>query len=162
VRSEITPTTPSRKRRLAEYLEARRPASIGEAEWSELLGELAPVSESYLRELVRATGLPFEQPWAGVRQKTFEELERSLLELREVYAEALRAGRRDRARYCRRQVISAKDRARWAARNRRTSAARRTQKEEMVEWMLVWLGDPELFPEWVRARKRVMQDGRSS
>lgn len=148
--------TDSKKRRFQEYLETYRPAAIGEAEWNELLGLLAPVSESYVRELVRRTGLPFEQPWAGVRQKTFEELEQSLERLREVYAEAMAAGRRDRARYARRQVISAKDHARFAARNPRTVPAKRAQKEEMVEWMLVWLGDPQVFPEWVRVRKRVL------
>ena len=144
----------SKKRRLREYLAASRPARIGEAEWNALRAELAPVSDSYLRELLRRTGIPVDQPWAGVRQSTFEELEESLTELRAVYAEALRGGVRDRARYCRRQVISAKDHARFAARNRRTSPARRTEKEEMVEWMLVWLGDPELFPEWVRIRRQ--------
>ncbi len=148
--------TASKKRRLAAWLAEHRPASIGEAEWSVLLEELAPVSERYLRELLRRTGLPFEQPWAGVRQKTFDELEESLLELRRIYAASLAAGLRDRARYCRRQVIAAKDHARFAARNPRTGPAVRARKEEMVEWMLVWLGDPEVFPEWVRARKRVM------
>jgi hypothetical protein len=34
-----------------------------------------------LRELIRATGLPFEQPFAGVHQHTFEELEESLRDL---------------------------------------------------------------------------------
>ena len=72
----------------------------------------APISESYLRELLRSTGFPFEQPNAGIRQHTFEELEQSLREMLQVYAEAMAAGNRQRARYCRRQVIGAKDRAR--------------------------------------------------
>lgn len=149
-------TTATKKRRLLAYLNARQPAGIGEPEWSDLLRELAPISESYLRELLRRTGLPFEQPWAGVRQKSFDELEQSLGELRQAYAEALAAGRKERARYCRRQVISAKDHARFAARNPRTSPEERAQKEEMVEWMLVWLGDPEMFPAWVRMRKQIL------
>lgn len=146
----------SKKQRLREYLAARQPASVGEAEWNELLRELAPISESYLRELLRGSGLPFEQPWAGVRQKSLDELEQSLTEMAAVYAAALAAGDRNRARYCRRQVISAKDHARYAARNPRTAPARRALKEEMVEWMLVWLGDPALFAEWARARRRVL------
>lgn len=149
-------TAQSKKRRFQQYLAECRPASIGEAEWNALAALLAPVSESYLRELVRRTGLPFEQPWAGVRQKNFQELEASLLELREVYAAAMAAGRRDHARYARRQVISAKDHARFASRNPRSSPETRARKEEMVEWMLVWLGDPEMFPEWARLRKRVL------
>ena len=61
--------------------------------WHDLLMRLAPVSESYLRDLLRATGLPFDQPYAGVRQHTFEELEQSLREMQQVYAEARRSRR---------------------------------------------------------------------
>lgn len=141
--------TTSKKQRVREYLAMRRPAVITGAVWEELLRVAGPVSESYLREVLRGTGLPFEQPWAGVRQGSFKELEQSLLELRRVYAEALAGGRRDLARYCRRQVIAAKDHARFAARK----PEKRAQKEEMVEWMLVWLGDPEVFPAWSAIRK---------
>lgn len=150
--------TESKKRRLDEWLARHRPASLGEAEWKALLDALAPISESYLRELLRRTRLPFEQPWAGVRQKSFEELEESLLEVGRVYAEARRANRADLARYCRRQVITAKDHARLASRNPRAAPEVRARKAEMVEWMLVWLGDPELFPEWVRVRRRILPD----
>lgn len=117
---------------------------------------LGPVSESYLRELLRAAGLPVAQPWAGVRQKNFDELEASLLDLAKAYSEALTAGLKDRARYCRRVVISAKDHARLAARNTRTTPGKRAEKEEMVEWMLVWLGDPAMFEPWVRLRRSCM------
>ena len=141
--------TSSKKQRVREYLETRRPAAITGEVWEELLRAVGPVSESYLREVLRGTGLPFEQPWAGVRQGSFDELEQSLLEMGRVYAEALAGGRRDLARYCRRQVIAAKDHARFAARN----PAKRAEKEEMVEWMLVWLGDPEVFPAWSAIRK---------
>lgn len=148
-------TTRSIKRRLREYLEARPPSAITEAVWRELLDRLTPVSESYLRELLRETALPFEQPYAGIRQHTWEELEQSLGEILLVYRDAIAAGDRDRARYCRRQVIGAKDRARFMARDRRTPPEKKAQKEEMVEWMLVWLENPEVFPAWVEARKRV-------
>ena len=142
------------KRRLREYLDTERPQEITEAVWRDLLSQLAPVSESYLRDLLRSTGLPFHQPYAGIRQHTLEELEQSLREMLEVYQAAAEAGDRDRARYCRRQVIAAKDRARFAAANPKFDEARRTQKEEMAQWMLVWLENPEVFPAWVEARKR--------
>lgn len=144
----------SRKQALAEYLSARGFAAIGETEWQELTRALAPISESYLRDLLRATGLPFAQPYAGIRQKSFDELEQSLREMLEVYAEAVRAGNRLRARYCRRQVIAAKDRARYIARNPKTQPEKQAQKEEMVQWMLVWLENPDVFPAWVEVRKR--------
>jgi hypothetical protein len=140
----------SRKQALREYLAVHQPPAITEAVWRDLLRAIAPVSESYLRELLRQTGLPFDQPYAGVRQKTFAELKASLCEMLQVYREAVAAGDRPRARYCRRQVISAKDRARLAARN----PEKRAIKEEMVQWILVWLENPEVFPAWVEIRKR--------
>ena len=142
------------KQQLRDYLAAERPPAITRTVWQELLQRLAPVSESYLRELLRDTGLPFEQPYAGVRQHTFEELEESLREIGRVYAEAIAAGDRDRALYCRRQIISAKDRAKFLARNPSTAPEKKAQKEEMAAWMLVWLENPEVFPSWVEARKK--------
>lgn len=142
------------KQQLRQYLETERPAAIDEAVWCDLLGRLDGISESYLRELLRATGIPFQQPFAGVRQHTFEELEQCLREMLAVYAEADAAGNRERARYARRQVIAAKDRAKFLARNPRTPPARRAVKEEMAQWMLVWLENPAIFPAWVEARKR--------
>ena len=149
------------KRELRDYLEDRQPAEITESIWNELKERLAPVSESYLRDLLRETGLPFEQPYAGVRQHTFEELESSLREMLELYREATASGDRERARYARRQVIAAKDRANFLARNPRTPAEKRAQKEEMAQWMLVWLETPEVFPAWLEARKRAIADSAS-
>ncbi len=103
------------KQQLRDYLEREQPPAITEAVWTTLLMRLAPVSESYLRDLLRATGLPFDQPWAGIRQHTLEELEESLRAMLEVYRAATAAGDRVRARYCRRQVIAAKDRAKFLA-----------------------------------------------
>ena len=142
------------KRGLREYLAAERPPAITEAVWLELRGWLAPVSEGYLRELLRATGLPFEQPYAGIRQHTFEELEQSLGEMLAVYTEAVAAGRPELARYARRQVIAAKDRARFRARKAGAAPEKCAEAEEMTQWMLVWLENPALFPAWVEARKR--------
>jgi hypothetical protein len=143
----------SRKRRLLELLACSTTTAIGEAEWQSLLRDLSPISESYLRDLLRATGLPFAQPWAGIAQSTLAELERDLRSMLDVYSAAMRAGDRQRARYCRRQVIAAKDRARFAARNS-GAAPTKALKEEMTRWMLVWLENPEVFPAWVEIRKR--------
>jgi hypothetical protein len=148
----------SLKRQLREYLETERPAAVTEEVWKSLLERLAPVSESYLRDLLRQTGMPFEQPYAGIRQHTFEELEASLREMLAVYSEAVAAGNRERARYARRQVIAAKDRARFLAGNPRTSGQKKIQKAEMLQWMLVWLENPEVFPAWVDARKSRRQE----
>lgn len=148
------------KQQLRAYLAARQPAAITEEVWTELLERLSPVSESYLRELLSATGLPFAQPFAGIRQHTLEDLEQSLCEMLRVYSEAAASGNRERARYCRRQVIGARERARFLARNPHTSPEKKAVKEEMAQWMLVWLENPEVFPAWVEARKKVGRAGR--
>jgi len=140
------------KQQFRAWLDEEKPEAITEAVWTTLLMRLAPVSESYLRDLLRATRLPFDQPWAGIRQHTFEELEESLRSMLEVYREATAAENRDRARYCRRQVIAAKDRAKFLAKVK-------PEKEEMAQWMLVWLENPEVFPAWVEARKKTRQVG---
>ena len=144
----------SRKQALREFLAAGRITAIGEAEWQAAFETLAPISESYLRDLLRETGLPFAQPYAGIRQKSFAELERDLREMLEIYRAAMRSGDRQRARYCRRQVIAAKDRARFVARNPKISPEKKAQKDEMAQWMLVWLENPDVFPAWVEIRKR--------
>jgi hypothetical protein len=144
----------SRKQALREHLAERQIALLGETEWRELLRTLAPISESYLRELLRATGLPFAQPYAGIHQKSFAELEHSLTGMLAAYKGAAAAGDRVLARYCRRQVVAAKDRARFIAHNPKTSPDKQAEKNEMIQWMLVWLENPEVFPAWVEIRKR--------
>jgi hypothetical protein len=152
----MAPRSSSIKQQVRDYLARKRPVAITEDVWGELLMKLAPVSESYVRDLLRATGLPFDQPFAGILQHTFEELEQSLREMQRVYSEARAGGNRNRAGYCRRQVIGAKDRARFLAANPKLPREKQAQKEEMVQWMLVWLDNPEVFPSWVEARKRAV------
>ncbi len=150
----MAPRGNSKKRRLEEFLAERQPSRISEETWRELVALLAPISESYLRELLRRANVPVSQPFGGVRQSSFEELEASLLEIEAVYAEAVAGGDLTRATACRRVVIQAKDRARLVSRNEKIDAEKRKQKEEMVEWMLVWLENPGIFESWVRLRKK--------
>lgn len=137
----------NKRKELAAYLEQRRPVIVSEAEQAELRARLAPISDSYLRRLLRASGAPLAPLVAGVRQNSLEELERSLLEIGEEYARALEAGDAARCRQCRRLVIEAKDHARWALRRGHA------EKEEMILWMLTWLENPGVFPVWVGLRK---------
>ena len=142
----------TKKQLLHEYLEARQGPRIGEVEWRELTALLAPVSEDYLRELLHAAGVLVDQPFDGVRHSTFEALQSSLNEMELVYAEAQAAGDRQRALLCRRTVIRAKDRARIISRNPNVTEEKRREKEEMVNWMLVWLENPGIFSAWAALR----------
>jgi hypothetical protein len=82
-----------------------------------------------------------------VRTKSLGELEQSLRELGDLYA-----AEPEQRRTCRSLVIQAKDRMRFAARNPKVDPAKRAEKGEMVQWMLVWLDDPAMFPAWVKIR----------
>ena len=130
----------TKKKRVLDYAASRGWTMIGEAEWKELHTSLPDIADSTFR----SAGFPIAQPWLGVVQHSLEELESSLTELARIYEI-----RSDLRRYCREQVIAAKDRARWLSR-------KRPLKAEMVEWMLVWLGDPALFGEWARLRREHM------
>jgi len=88
-------------------------------------------------------------PSAARRLSSFEELEASLVDMQKEYAKAVAAGDRARATACRRAVIQAKDRARLISRNPKVDQEKRKQKEEMVEVMLVWLGESRYFRAWV-------------
>ena len=129
------------------WLERERPPRIDEAEWVVLRAELGNISAAYLRRLLRESGVPLGPLVEGVRQNTFEALESSLLSLLEEYERSNPARRQS----IRRVVIEAKEHARWAARK----LERRAQKEEMALWMLTWLENPPLFPQWVQIRRKI-------
>jgi hypothetical protein len=131
---------------LLRWLERQRPARIGEREWAMLRVELDPVSGSYLRRLLRESGVPLSPLVEGVRQESFDALESSLLNLLAEYESGDMAMRTT----IRRLVIESKDHARWAARK----SEKRGEKQEMALWMLTWLENPPLFPQWVKLRRQ--------
>lgn len=138
------PSTSTGKKRgkraeLAAWLARVNPARVAEAEFAEISRALAPVSESYLRKLLRESGVPLAPTVEGVRQSNLEELEGSLRALLAEYESAAPAARQS----IRRLVIAAKDHARY-----------HPEKAEMVLWMITWLENPPLFPAWVEIRKK--------
>lgn len=102
------------------------------------------MSEPYLRQLLRESGVALTPLVEGVRQHDLEELERTLCALQGEYEAA--AGDRARQHQCRRAVIEAKDHA--LLRVEQDEA-----KREMVLWMRVWLENPPVFSTWVTARR---------
>jgi hypothetical protein len=131
------------------WLAFEHPAEIGEAQWDALRRDLAPVSRGYLRKLLRESGIPLTPMVEGVRQDDFDALERSLTALLAEYER----GDAERRTEVRRLVIEAKDHARWAAKN----PAKKNPKDEMALWMLTWLENPPLFPEWARLRRHALE-----
>jgi hypothetical protein len=136
---------------LARWLEEHHPPLIGEAEFLLLRACLAPVSESYLRKLLRECGVPLDPMVDGVRQASFAELETSLLRLLAEY----QSTDPPRRMAVRRLVITAKEHARLAARN----PGKRMDKEEMILWLTTWLENPPVFREWLSIRRGLAGPG---
>lgn len=132
---------------MRDFVGERGWSAIREPEWQAMREALPDIPESTLREC----GLPLEMPWRGVASHTLDELEASLCEMTRVYQ-----ARDDLRRYCRDEVIGAKERARWIAKSSKVEEGKRRLKLEMTKWMLVWLDDPAMFPAWVQVRRRSM------
>ena len=143
----------TKKQRVLDFAAARAWDRIGEAEWNELRNSLPDISPG----IIQQAGLDVEAPWSGVRQHTFRELEESLREFSEVYE-----ARPDLRRFCREHVIAGRDRAKWLSTRNAIDEETRQRKAEMAEWMLVWLGDPALFPVWVDALRASRRPARES
>lgn len=139
----------TKRQRVLAFAAGRGWNSVGGAEWTELRAALPDISEHILRH----SGLALEYPWRGVVQDSLENLEQSLRALGEIYA-----AQPQLAALCRSVVITAKDHARLASKNARTVQEKRDLKAEMVEWMLVWLGDPAVFPVWATLRRRLKSE----
>jgi hypothetical protein len=152
----------TKRARASRYLQSKRPARITETEWHELGALLAPVSESYLRSLLRSSGFPLDPLVEGVRQDSFAELERTLAAISLEYSRALDSGDTALAARCRQCVITGKEHAHLAARRRGVAPEVRVRKEEMASWMLLWLEHPSLFPDWLSTRKKIQQSGESA
>jgi hypothetical protein len=127
----------TKRARLAEWIDREKPAVIGPPELKTLQEALAPISENYLRKLLRDSAVPLAPVIEGVRQSTLEELESSLLALLNEYESGDAAHRT----IVRKLVIAAKDHARWA------------HREENLLWLTTWLENPPLFPAWAALRR---------
>jgi len=134
---------------LARWLEEHHPAQVCEAEFGALRAHLAPISESYLRKLLRESGVSLDPMIEGVRQGTFAELEASLLRLLAEYE----SSDPPRRMAVRRLVITAKEHARLAARN----PTKRADKDEMILWLTTWLENPPVFRAWVSIRRGLVR-----
>ena len=133
-RSETT-----RKARLVQYLSTLEGRTVGTAEWAELKQQLDPVSDGYLRTLLRRSGHPLAPEVEGVRHDTFEDFERTLTAM-----PPTRQGRQ--------LVIDSKQRLRWRG------GAIDPVRAEMLLWTQTWLENPSLFAGWKALRRRAMAD----
>jgi hypothetical protein len=144
---------PNKRSELRRWLDQYQ-GEIGESEYAALRAVLAPISESYLRKLLRDSGAPLAPMIAGVRQSNLDELEASLLALLNEYDES--EGDPSKRAVIRALIITAKDHARWATKRAREASKQEvaSNKEEMILWMITWLENPPVFRQWIRLRRQ--------
>ena len=157
-----------------EFLEVHGPAGIDEAELDRLTrfvrSRLAPdrkLSQAYLLRVLSEAGIEIARSLGGlpvdlrgrVHSRDSEAAASSLLDLAGEYRAAREKGDALRQEDCRRAVRQAKDRLKMHLRRRELSEEQRTEKQELLEWFLVWLETPELFPPWLELRRTASTRG---
>ena len=150
------------------FLEERRPARIGANEWESLIarvahgvGDARRINPRYVLEVLHETELEIDRSLGGlprdlrgrVHSKNAEVAAESLLAMCAEYAQAREAGDRARAEDVRRAVRQAKDRVRLTLRRKNLRDDTRREKQELLEWFLVWLENPGVFPAWLAVRR---------
>jgi hypothetical protein len=85
--------------------------------------------------------------------RDLESTECALRRLDEAYREYEKASDRKGANLVRSLALKGKQRAEGLAANPRVSPARRAEKVEIASWFRVWLESPDLFFDWLEARK---------
>jgi hypothetical protein len=120
---------------------------IGESDWDRLKSEAAPISESYLRSILRSSGHPLSPLVEGVVTTSMDEAERTLCALAAEYETSDPMRRKT----CRAPVLEAKQRLIWALRRSDDGA-----KRELLLWVSTWLENPGLLADWVSLRRGVI------
>ena len=154
-----------------DYLARNQPKCVSEAEFNAIRREVIatlkrqrPPSDSYLMDILLTTEVDIDRSLGGIpvdlRNKvhtaSYEQAKASLLVMAEEYADAADAVR---AEDVRRTVRRAKDRVRLLLRGG-LSPEKRQAKQEILEWMLVWLENPLVLESWIEIRTRSMRDYR--
>ncbi len=89
-----------------------------------------------------------------LRLTTLPEFEESVRELTRLWSDSQLAKDEQTAGRLRKAARRARRRALLIWRNPRVKPALREEKQEMAEWLLLWLQMPESFPEWMELRMR--------
>jgi hypothetical protein len=160
---------------IIKYLEENQTRKVGRGVLAEIcrqatraLGRDKPVSRRYVLDVLFQTQVEIDRSLGGLPvdlrgRVHFHDLEvaaASLADMAKEYEAARQAGDKVRAEDCRRAVRNGKDRLKLLLRRGDLAPEKRQQKQELVDWFLVWLEAPPLFSPWLEAR-RAAAGGRS-
>jgi hypothetical protein len=167
---------PSVKSIVLNYLEENRPGLIDKQTLtaicrhaSETRSEARPVSQAYVLDILSETRVPIARTLGGlppdlrgrVHFHDREAAAASLLDMTGEYEAARAAGDKIRAADCRRAVRASKDRLKLLLRRQGLSPEKREEKQELLEWFLIWLEAPQLFAEWLELRRKATGGGQA-
>ena len=133
----------SKKQLLQQLLSNPVPDRIEPRQFADLAAQLAPISTSYLRHLLRDSSIPLDALVEGVRQDSLDHLARTLSALGAAYDQNPAPARA--------LVLEAKTHAKLALRRDPNPAARQIK----IDWMIRWLENPPIFTLWVSLQKRL-------
>lgn len=156
------------KQLIAAWLSRRPCGVIAEPELRELQAELhgaapgkKPPSLSRLAEIVHEAGaaVRFDDFGGGPEDRilslhSLAALEQSIGQLQQHLLAAQRAQDLEAVQRSRLAARRTRRRSLWIANNTRVAATKRALKQEMADWLLVWLEMPDAFFEWLPLRKR--------
>ena len=121
-----------------------------------------PISRAYVLDVLSATQIPIDRSLGGlpvnlrgrVHFHDRDAAAASLTDMSREYETARAAGDKTRAADCRRAVRQGKDRLKLILRRAKLATQKREEKQELLQWFLVWLEAPPLFPAWLELRRR--------
>lgn len=149
----------SKKSAIQAWLERERPAVFGARQAAAVRREMQTrLTDRYLRDVVESCGVEVAADLGGlppdllplIHIETLAAAETALTELDQRRQFADRAGLEALQRAGRR----VREKAALVARNARAHPAVRAEWEEIGNWCLIWLQNPDLFANWLELRKK--------
>jgi hypothetical protein len=172
-----TPRGLSIKSFILQYLKENPPALVDRRVLSAICREATkalqrerPVSRAYVLDVIGETQIPVDRALGGlpidlrgrVHFHDRSAAAASMTDMTREYEAALSAGDKTRAADCRRAVLQGKDRLKLLLRRASLTPQKREEKQELLQWFLVWLEAPPLFPAWLELRVRAAAADASS
>lgn len=141
----MPPRSDTKRARLQRWIAEHSPKRIDAKMFAAIRESIGPVSESYLRQMLRDSGVPLSPEVEGVVASSLTELRRTLIAFANLYA----AGNKQ----VRAVVIEAKNRLRWAQ-ARSKDESKNALRSEMILWTMTWLENPGAFELWIGLREK--------
>ena len=130
-------------------------------------GEHGKASADYIASVLEEAGMrvvlskrsdtqgQYEEEFADLLHfSTLDEAEMCLVRLDELLRRFLREEERSAAERVREVAWLGRRRAEMISRNQKVDAVKRSEKEEIARWFVVWLQTPDAFFDWLEVRKQ--------